>query len=263
VSVIVSPRGPLQGRIGDQPLLLEGPQAALYIPDRYAAQVELQEFDGLLLRLESQRLERAGAQVSNQSWSARRFGPLLREPVALSGEEDTQHRQLRRLTVLARLLDPANGHRPEETRLLALDEVLDRLVVLAFWGERLLGGVERAGAYGAADRESILNDLVSWVQANSHRPLHLAELEQRSGYSERSLRNAFQERFGCPPKQWIRRTRMEAARRRLLDPAPGDSVSSIAQELGYQHVSQFSRDFRCVFGQRPSLVMRQARRALP
>jgi AraC-like DNA-binding protein len=40
-------------------------------------------------------------------------------------------------------------------------------------------------------------------------------------------------------------------------------VSSIAQQHGYQHVSQFSRDFRCVFGQRPSQVMRQARRTFP
>ncbi len=261
--MIVTTPGPLQGRIGDQPLWLEGPLAALYLPDRQAAQVELAEFEGVFLRLETRRLERAGAQVSDQTWSARRCGPLLREPVVLPGGQEMEHRQLRRLTVMARLLDPANGHGAEETRLLALDEVLDRLVVLAFWGERLLSGTERAGVGGTADRETILDDLVSWIRANSHRPLHLAELERRSGYSERSLRNAFQERFGCPPKQWIRRTRMEAARRRLLDPAAGDSVSSIAQEHGYQHVSQFSRDFRCVFGQRPSLVMRQARRALP
>jgi AraC-like DNA-binding protein len=55
---------------------------------------------------------------------------------------------------------------------------------------------------------------------------------------------------------------MESARRRLLDATPGESVSSIARDHGYQHVSQFSRDFRSVFGQRPSLLMRQARRAL-
>ena len=260
VTVIVSPKTPLVGRLGDHPLQLEPPFAALYLPDALATRTSLQEFDGVVLRLESQRLERAAALVSNQAWSARRFGSLLQEPVTLHGE-GSGHQQLRRLVAVARLLDPAQGGTPEETRLLGLDEVLDRLVVLSFWGERILGDFERGGS-GDGTRESILDDLVSWIRANSHRPLHLAELEQRSGYSERSLRNAFQERFGCPPKQWIRRTRMESARRRLLDPSPGDSVSSIAQDHGYQHVSQFSRDFRCVFGQRPSLVMRQARRTL-
>lgn len=250
------------GRLGDQILHLEPPLAALYVPDSLASRTALQEFDGVWMRLDSHRLERAAAQVSDQAWSARRFGALLQQPVALRAEEPAIQRQLRRLVTVARLLDPAQGGSPEDCKLLALDEVLDRLVVLCFWGERILSGVERGRTGGGGDRESILDDLVNWIRANSHRPLHLAELEQRSGYSERSLRNAFQERFGCPPKQWIRRTRMESARRRLLDPLPGDSVSSIAQEHGYQHVSQFSRDFRCVFGQRPSLVMRQARRTL-
>lgn len=261
VTVIVCPKTPLVGRLGDQFLQLEPPFAALYLPDALANGTTLEEFDGVLLRLESQRLERTAAQLSDQAWSARRFGALLQEPGFLGGEGSGQrHRSL--LVAVARLLDPAQGDTAEDSRLLALDEVIDRLVVLSFWGERILNGMQRGGASNS-DRESILEDLVSWIRANSHRPLHLAELEQRSGYSERSLRNAFQERFGCPPKQWIRRTRMESARLRLLDPLPGDSVSSIAQQHGYQHVSQFSRDFRCVFGQRPSQVMRQARRTFP
>lgn len=258
--MIVCPDAPLTGCLAEQPLHLEPPLTALYVPDTLASRTTLEAFDGLLLRLHSHRLERAAALLSGQSWSARRFGALLQQPVTLKASEASE-RQLRRLLAVSRLLDPAEGATLEDTRLLALDEVLDRLVVLCFWGERLLSGSECSGAMGS-DRESILDDLVDWIRANSQRPLHLAELEQRSGYSERSLRNAFQERFGCPPKQWIRRTRMESARRRLLDPLPGDSVSSIAQEHGYQHVSQFSRDFRCVFGQRPSLVLRQARRSL-
>lgn len=261
VTVVVSPKAPLLGRLGDQPLHLEPPRAALFLPDAWAPRTTLHDVDGLVLRMESHRLERAAALVSGQTWSSRRFGALLQQPMTLGADAAVQ-RQLERLVTVAHLLDPAQGATAEDGRLLALDEVVARLVVVCFWGERLLNGTETGGSSGG-DRESILDDLVAWIRANSHRPLHLAELEQRSGYSERSLRNAFQERFGCPPKQWIRRTRMESARRRLLDPSPDDSVSSIAQEHGYQHVSQFSRDYRCVFGQRPSLVMRQARRRLP
>jgi len=210
VTVIVSPKTPLVGRLGDHPLQLEPPFAALYLPDALATRTSLQEFDGVVLRLESQRLERAAALVSNQAWSARRFGSLLQEPVTLHGE-GSGHQQLRRLVAVARLLDPAQGGTPEETRLLGLDEVMDRLVVLSFWGERILGDFERGGS-GGGTRESILDDLVSWIRANSHRPLHLAELEQRSGYSERSLRNAFQERFGCPPQ--------------TVDPAYADGIGT-------------------------------------
>jgi len=260
-SVLIATGGLLEGTLGDHSLRLRGPRPALFLPDRCRRQALLGEFDGLWLRLETDRLERAAAQVSGHSWSSRRFAPLLLEPVSLDGAEGSAQRHLQRLEVVARLLDPNADHPPEEVEPLALREVLDRLVVLALWGDRLQRSSRQAGHPGG-EREAILEDLLAWIRANSHRPLHLAELEQRSGYSDRSLRNAFQARFGCPPKQWIRQTRMESARQRLLDPGPDDSISTIARDHGYQHVSQFSRDFRCVFGQRPSLLMRQARRAV-
>ncbi len=259
--LMVSLGGPLEGRLGDQVLRLGGPQAALFLPDRWAGEIALREFDGLLLRLQSSRLERAAASMIGQQWSPRRFAPLLQQPITVAGSAGSAQRHLLRLGVIARLLDPMAGHPPEEIRLLALEDVLDRLVVLSLWEERLCAEFASPGVAGG-DRQAILDDLVAWIRANSHRPLHLAELEKRSGYSERSLRNAFQDRFGCAPKQWIRRTRMESARQRLLDARPEETVSTIAREHGYQHISQFSRDFRCVFGEQPSLVMRQGRRAL-
>lgn len=259
-SFLIASDGSLEGMLGDHRLRLCGPRSALFLPDRCWSQALLEEFDGLWLRLEAARLERAAAQVSGHTWSSRRFAPLLQQAVCLDGAEGSAQRHLQRLEVVARLLDPNAGHPPEEIEPLALRDVLDRLVVLALWGDRLQRS-SRQSAHPGGEREAILEDLLAWIRANSHRPVHLAELEQRSGYSDRSLRNAFQARFGCPPKQWIRQTRMESARLRLLDPGPEDSVSTIARDHGYQHVSQFSRDFRCVFGQRPSLLMRQARRA--
>ncbi len=260
-SLLIAIGAPLEGTLGDRGLGLCGPRSALFLPDRTCRQASLRDFDGLWLRLEADRLTRAAAQVSGHTWSPRRFAPLLQEPVCLDGAEGPGQRHLERLEVVARLLDPSASHPPEETEPLALRDVLDRLVVLALWGDRLQRSCRQAGSPGC-EREAILEDLLAWIRANSNRPLHLAELEQRSGYSDRSLRNAFQARFGCPPKQWIRQTRMESARQRLLDPRPGDSVSTIARDHGYQHVSQFSRDFRCVYGERPSLLMRQARRAV-
>ena len=260
-SVLIVTDGSLEGRVGEHSLRLSGPLSALFLPDHCWRQTSLGEFDGLWLRLENDRLGRAADQVSGHTWRSRRLAPLLQEAICLNRAEGSAQRHLQRLEVVARLLDPNAGHPPEEIEPLALWDLLDRLVVLALWGDRLRRSCGQTGAPGG-EREAILEDLLAWIRANSHRPLHLAELEQRSGYSDRSLRNAFQARFGCPPKQWIRQTRMESARQRLLDPGPEDSVSTIARDHGYQHVSQFSRDFRCVFGQRPSLLMRQARRAV-
>jgi AraC-like DNA-binding protein len=60
--------------------------------------------------------------------------------------------------------------------------------------------------------------------------------------------------------QWIRRQRLEQARRALLQPEPDDNVSSIASRCGFSSLSMFSRDFASHFGLRPSELLREARR---
>lgn len=235
--------------------------SALYIPDPAAAAKKPGMIEGLQLRLESRRLADAAARLSEFAWSPRRFEQLLQQPISIQGGSKQSDRYLERLLALACLVEEWGEQRAIDAQQLGLEEVLDRLVVLSFWGDWILGATDRRAA-GAAEKASIIDELLGWIRANCHRPISLAELEQRSGYSQRSLRNAFQERFGYAPNEWIRRTRMESARQRLLDAQPGDTVSSIAEEHGYSHVSQFSRDFRGVFGLQPSQVMRRGRRPI-
>ena len=109
----------------------------------------------------------------------------------------------------------------------------------------------------------IVDDLLAWIATHLDQPILLADLEAQSGYSQRSLRNIFHERFGCGPVQWIRQQRLELARRQLLSPSPGATVSTVAAACGYEHLSQFSRDFRAAHGQRPSELLREGRRGQP
>ncbi|MFM7361852.1 MAG: helix-turn-helix domain-containing protein [Cyanobium sp.] len=226
-----------------------------------ADRTEPHAIHSLKLRLDSQRLAAAAARLSEFAWSHRRFDQLLREPIRLQGGSEGSGRYLEQLLGLASLVDQWGGPEAIDARRLGLEEVVDRLVVLSLWGGKILGVTSRREA-GAAEKAGIIEELLQWIRANCQRPISLAELEQRSGYSQRSLRNAFQERFGCAPNEWIRRERVESARRRLLDARPGETVSSIAEEHGYSHVSQFSRDFRGVSGLQPSQVMRRGRRPI-
>jgi AraC-like DNA-binding protein len=259
---------PPEEREGDSTLILS-PVAcgstilasALYIPDAVAASAEPQAIPAVKLRLNSRRLSAAAARMSEFTWSQRRFDQLLREPIRLLGDSEGSGRYLEQLLGLACLVDQWGGVQAIDARRLGLEEVFDRLVVLSLWGGKILRVTSRREA-GAAEKAGIIEELLLWIRANCQRSISLAELERRSGYSQRSLRNAFQERFGCAPNEWIRRERMESARRRLLDTRPGETVSSIAEEHGYSHVSQFSRDFRGVFGLQPSQVMRRGRRPI-
>jgi AraC-like DNA-binding protein len=269
VPLVAHPSTPSPGeKEGDSTLILvpgacgsASLASALYIPDAVTATAEPQNIQALKLRLHSRRLSAAAARLSEFSWSQRRFDQLLREPIRLQGGSGETSRYLEQLLGLACLVDQWDELQAIDARRLGLEEVFDRLVVLSLWGGKILGISSRRDA-GAAEKAVIIEELLQWIRANCQRPISLAELERRSGYSQRSLRNAFHERFGCAPNEWIRRERMESARLRLLDARPGETVSSIAAEHGYSHVSQFSRDFRGVFGLQPSQVMRRGRRPI-
>ena len=137
-----------------------------------------------------------------------------------------------------------------------------RLLVLLLCGD-LLRDAQGAEQGEQGSRQRIFADLLSWIGDHLHQPLQLRDLVTQSGYSERSLRNFFQERFGCGPIQWIRGQRLERAREQLLHPEAQDSVSSIAACFGYGHLSQFSRDFQATYRVRPSELLRESRRSKP
>lgn len=67
--------------------------------------------------------------------------------------------------------------------------------------------------------------------------------------SLRQLERKCQRLFGCPPRQWFQRERMTRAGLLL---AAGQSAKSIALELGYSQLANFSRDFKHHHGRCPT-----------
>lgn len=113
-----------------------------------------------------------------------------------------------------------------------------------------------------AGADHVVEELLVYIQTHLHQPLRLRELEERSGYSRRSLQYAFQRRFGCGPMQWVKRERLQAARRELENPQRQDTVSLVAQRYGYSSLSCFSRDIHQAFGVSPSTLLRRGLRNL-
>jgi AraC-like DNA-binding protein len=98
-------------------------------------------------------------------------------------------------------------------------------------------------------QESWFEQLLEWMDANCHRALSLSELEERSNYGRRSLQNAFKQRFGCGPMQWLRRRRLHKARQLLLEALPvNTTILEISLACGYINLSAFCRDYRREFG---------------
>jgi AraC-like DNA-binding protein len=105
------------------------------------------------------------------------------------------------------------------------------------------------------------DELIDYIQKNLSEPLTLSHLESKSHYSRRALQYAFTERMGCSITQWIKSQRLDRARRRLENPGPTDTVSSISLECGYRSLGLFSVDFQQRFHVKPSQLLRESRAA--
>jgi len=84
-------------------------------------------------------------------------------------------------------------------------------------------------------------------------PQTIDDLCRVAGTSRRTLEYAFKDYFGTSPNRFIKALRLNAARNDLLR---GDHESAqvveIASGWGFNHMGQFSTDYRRMFGEKPS-----------
>jgi transcriptional regulator GlxA family with amidase domain len=100
--------------------------------------------------------------------------------------------------------------------------------------------------------------LVDWISANLHQPLHISALAARMHESERSFCRRFAAEVGEPPGRFIETVRLGAARRAL----EGGAAAKIAARAGgFASAEQLSRAFRRRLDLSPLEYQRQHRSA--
>ena len=91
-------------------------------------------------------------------------------------------------------------------------------------------------------------------------PLEMEQLARAAGCSTRSLQQAFRHFRQTTPSAWLRLRRLERARELLRDAARHDlTVTTIAYECGFTHLSKFAAHYRARFGESPHETQKQAR----
>ncbi|MBL9133082.1 MAG: AraC family transcriptional regulator [Verrucomicrobiaceae bacterium] len=75
-----------------------------------------------------------------------------------------------------------------------------------------------------------------------HLPMRVAELAHLSGMSESHFSRQFKAAMGTSPIDWLRRERINQAKRRLIE--SDDPVKEIARQVGYHDQFFFSKDFK-------------------
>lgn len=93
-----------------------------------------------------------------------------------------------------------------------------------------------------------------WLCANTEKPIVIAELAEKAGMSLTSFHRHFKAVTGHSPLAFQRKMRLLEARQLLVAGRMG--VTQVAYAVGYVSPSQFSREYRAMFGAPPSADLR-------
>ena len=149
-------------------------------------------------------------------------------------------------------IDAADAN-PKVLQKLALDDSFYRLCIGLLYPDIFLTEETRNGK--RPDVRPELTRLCEFLAAHLADPICLTQMEQISGLSARVLQRSFQKAFGLRPKQWVRKQRLHAARRAMLNPHEHTTITSIAFDFCFASPSEFARHYLAEFGELPSRTL--------
>jgi AraC-like DNA-binding protein len=116
-----------------------------------------------------------------------------------------------------------------------------------------LSSLDSSGASVVTSATALLNDRMA-------EPWSMDRLAGELRVSESTLFTRFKEATGMSPAQYLKRTRLGEARRRMV--VRGDTAAQAAAAVGYRSASHFSRDYRDAYGRPPAADALVAREQL-
>jgi AraC-like DNA-binding protein len=121
----------------------------------------------------------------------------------------------------------------------------------------VVSGKPRKAAAGAARDRRRAVETALWIDAHSHRPIGLEDAAGQAGISPFHFLRLFSDTLGVTPHQYLVRSRLRHAARRLAD--DDSAITDIAYDVGFGDLSNFVRTFHRAAGASP-LKFRQASR---
>lgn len=103
-----------------------------------------------------------------------------------------------------------------------------------------------------------IRNVEEYIEAHADEPLRVQDLASRVGVSIRSLQAGFQRYRQKSVSQSIKDVRLMRAHD-MFKTSPHLSVTYVAFQCGYSHLSQFAADYKNKFNERPSDTVRKQR----
>ena len=146
-----------------------------------------------------------------------------------------------------------------------LDDPLDRRIL----GEPLVREIlylALRGPKGYVLREQALRGgrsqqvarVVHFLERNFRQPLDVESIARQAAMSPSAFHQHFKQLTALSPIQYLKRLRLHEARALLLS---GSGAADAGYEVGYNSPSQFSREFRRLFGVTPTQIREASRKS--
>jgi AraC-like DNA-binding protein len=120
------------------------------------------------------------------------------------------------------------------------------------------GGATLSRGVVGGQRERAVGEAIHWIRTHYNEPLRIDALARTVHLSPSVLHRRFKAATVMSPLQYQKQVRLLEARKMLMS---GDiEAASVAYEVGYESPSQFSREYRRLFGAPPLKDAEQLRR---
>ena len=104
-------------------------------------------------------------------------------------------------------------------------------------------------------RKQVVDRARQFLDRHLDEPVTVTQLCEVTSVSRRTLQYSFESILGVSPIQYLRISRLNGVRRSLVQAKNGQAVSDIAAQWGFWHLSQFSKDYKQLFGEQPSQTL--------
>ena len=123
------------------------------------------------------------------------------------------------------------------------------------------GGTTLTRGVMGKQRERAVSRAISWIREHYDEPLKISSLAQAVHLSPSVLHRRFKAATVMSPLQYQKQVRLLEARKLLMS---GDiEAANVAYQVGYESPSQFSREYRRLFGASPLQDVQQLRGHAP
>ena len=203
----------------------------------------------IILLLDRRLLEQRAAALSGRPVGAVEFEPAI--DLSSAGGQALQS-QIMELVDLAERLGPSRPLSP-----VAAADMRERLLAALLHGQRhsATDAIERFGGRAETLPPSVRRAR-EFLYSHAEEPLDLMQLAAAAGTGIRALQLGFRRHFGTSISEMLRDIRLAQLNIRLAAASPDESITDIAFELGFTHLSRMASAYRAKFGETPSTTLR-------